>query len=74
MMNFARIVGILLIVAGLAGLIFQQFSYTRDAAEAKLGPLELSVKERKTVNIPLWASLAAIGAGVVVIVAGGRRK
>jgi hypothetical protein len=73
-MTAAKIIGIILIVAGVLGLIFQQFTYTREAAEAKIGPLELAVRERETVNIPLWASLGAIGAGVVVLVVGGRRK
>jgi hypothetical protein len=75
-MSGARIIGIILIVAGVLGLVYQQFSFTRETAQAKIGPLELSVKERETVNVPLWASLGAIGVGVVVIVVGGggRRK
>jgi hypothetical protein len=72
--NAARLVGVLLIVAGLVGLIYQQFSFTRETAQAKIGPLELSLKEKETVNVPLWASLGAIGVGVVLLVAGGRRK
>jgi hypothetical protein len=72
--NAARLVGVLLIVAGLVGLIYQQFSFTRETAQAKIGPLELSLKEKETVNVPLWASLGAIGLGVVMVVTGGRRK
>jgi hypothetical protein len=73
-MNGIRILAIVLIVAGFLGLAFQQFSFTRETAQAKLGPLELSVKEKETVNVPLWASLGAIGVGVVLLVAGGRKK
>ena len=73
-MNGIKILAIVLIVAGLLGLAFQQFSFTRETAQAKLGPLELSVKEKETVNVPLWASLGAIGVGVVLLVAGGRKK
>ena len=72
-MSAAKVVAILLIVAGALGLIYQQFSFTRETTQAKLGPLELSVKEKETVNIPLWASLGAIGIGVVLLVT-GRRK
>lgn len=73
-MSAARIVAILLIVLGLIGLVYQQFSFTRETAEARIGPIELSVKEKETVNVPLWGSLGAIGLGVVLLVAGGRRK
>jgi hypothetical protein len=70
----AKIVGIILIIAGVLGLVYQQFSFTRETAQAKLGPLELSVKEKETVNVPLWVSLGAIGVGVVLLVSGGRKK
>lgn len=73
-MSAAKIIGILLIVAGLVGLIYQQFSFTRETAQAKIGPLELSVKEKETINVPLWASLGAIGVGVFMLVAGGNKK
>ena len=73
-MNAARFVAIILIVLGLIGLVYQQFSFTKETANAKIGPLELSVKEKETVNIPLWASLGAIGVGVVLLLAGGGKK
>jgi hypothetical protein len=72
-MNGRQIIAIILIVAGVLGLVYQQFSFTKETHSAKIGPLELSVKEKETVNVPLWASLAAIGVGVVLLV-GGRRK
>ena len=73
-MNAVRLIGVLLIVAGVVGLIYQQFSFTKETTQAKLGPLELTLKEKETVNVPLWASLGAIGVGVVMLVSGGRRK
>ena len=72
-MNITQIIGILLIVAGVLGLVYQQFSFTKEEHKAKIGPLELSVKEKETVNVPLWGSLGAIGLGVVLLVS-GRRK
>jgi len=72
-MNAAKVVAILLIVAGVLGLVYQQFSFTKETHQAKIGPLELSVKEKETVNVPLWASLGAIGIGVVLLVT-GRKK
>ncbi|HEX3110861.1 MAG TPA: hypothetical protein VHU41_17310 [Thermoanaerobaculia bacterium] len=67
-MNVLKIVAILLIVAGIAGLLYGKFTYTQATHEAKLGPLDLSVKEKKTVNIPLWAGVAAIVAGGLLLV------
>ena len=72
-MNGIKGLAIVLIIAGVIGLAYQQFSFTRETTQAKLGPLELSVKEKQTVNIPLWLSIAAIGAGVVLLVT-GRKK
>ncbi|MDD5277017.1 MAG: hypothetical protein PHR16_13160 [Methylovulum sp.] len=63
-MGAIKIMAIMLIIAGLLGLVYGGFSYTRETQEAKIGPLELTVKDTKTVNIPVWA-------GVAVIVAGG---
>jgi drug/metabolite transporter (DMT)-like permease len=67
-MSGLKIVAILLIAAGVAGLLYGQFTYTKATHEAKLGPLDLSIKEKRTVNIPTWAGVAAIVAGVLVLV------
>jgi len=62
-----KVVAIVLIVAGIAGLVYGKFSYTKATHEAKVGPFDLSVKERKTVNVPLWAGVAAIVAGALLL-------
>jgi drug/metabolite transporter (DMT)-like permease len=67
-MSALKIVAILLIVAGILGLIYGQFTYTKATHEAKLGPIDLSVKEKKTVNVPVWAGIGAIVAGVLLLV------
>jgi TRAP-type C4-dicarboxylate transport system permease small subunit len=69
-MNGIRIAAIALIVAGILGLVYGGFSYTRETHQAKLGPIELSVKEKETVNIPMWAGVGAIVIGGVLLVAG----
>ncbi len=68
-----KIIGILLIVGGILGLAYGGFSYTKDTQEAKIGPLQLSLKEKKNVDIPLWASIAAIVAGGALLVVGGKK-
>lgn len=72
-MNMVKAVGILLIVAGVLGVVFSTFSFTKETHEAKLGPIELSVKEKQTVNIPVWASVAAIVVGGLLLVVGGKK-
>lgn len=64
--NALKIVAIILIAAGIAGLIYGKFTYTKATHEAKIGSLELSVKEKQTVNIPLWTGIAVIAAGVLL--------
>ncbi len=67
-MSIVRIIAIILIVAGILGLVYGGLTYTKDTHEAKLGPIELSVKEKETVNIPMWAGVGAIVLGVVLLV------
>jgi len=66
-MSAVKIVGIALIAAGLLGLVYGSFSYTKETHEAKIGPLELSVKEKKTVNVPVWAGVGAIVVGGLLL-------
>ncbi|MGJ7554548.1 hypothetical protein ACSFBX_19355 [Variovorax sp. RB2P76] len=72
-MNATRIVGILLVVAGIAAIGLGSFSFTKETHQAKLGPLEFSVKEQQTVNIPAWAGVAAIVVGGALLLLGGRK-
>ncbi|MCV0440588.1 hypothetical protein [Hydrogenophaga sp.] len=72
-MNAAKLVGIVLIVAGVLGLVYGSFSYTKDTEAVKLGPLELSVKQKETVNVPVWAGVGAIVIGAALLVLGGRK-
>ncbi|KVW96938.1 LPXTG cell wall anchor domain-containing protein [Thiobacillus denitrificans] len=62
-MNSIKMLAIVLIVAGGLALAYGSFTYTKDTHQAKLGPIELSVKETQTVNIPIWAGLGLIVAG-----------
>ena len=73
-MNAIKMLGITLLVAGVLGLVYGGFSYTKDTTAVKLGPIELTVKEKQTVNIPLWAGIASIIAGGVLLVLGGKGR
>ena len=67
-MNAVKMAAVVLIAAGVMGLAYGSFSYTKDTHEAKLGPIELSVKEQQTVNIPVWLGAGAMIAGVFLLV------
>ena len=70
-----KILGIALIVAGTLALAYGGFTYTRDQHDVKLGPLQFSVKEKETVNVPVWAGVGAIAIGaLLLLVVGGRGK
>jgi multidrug transporter EmrE-like cation transporter len=69
-MSPIKIVAIVLIVAGIVGLAYGSFSYTKETHEAKLGPLELSVKDKETVNIPVWVGVGAIVVGGALLAFG----
>jgi hypothetical protein len=72
-MTSIKIVAIVLIVAGALGLAYGGFSYTQDTTAVKLGPIELTVKEKKTVNVPMWAGIGAIVAGGLLLVLGSKK-
>jgi hypothetical protein len=63
-----KILGIVLLVAGILGLVYGHFDYTKETHEGQLGPFKFSVTEKETTVIPSWASIAVIVAGVVLLV------
>ena len=72
-MNSLRIAAIALIVAGALGLAYGSFSFTKQTHEAKLGPIELSVNEKQTVNVSVWAGVCAIVVGGLLLLMGSRK-
>jgi hypothetical protein len=68
-----KLIAVVLIVAGALMLGYGGFSYTKDDTAVKLGPLELSVKEKKTVDFPVWAGVGAIVVGALVLLLNGKR-
>ena len=72
-MNAVKIIGVVLIVAGVLGLAYGSFSFTKETHEAKIGPLELQVKDKETVNIPAWAAVGAVVIGAVLLLVPLRR-
>jgi len=73
-MNAIRVAAIALILAGVLGLAYGAFSFTKDTHQAKLGPIELSVTEKQTVNVPIWAGVGAIVIGGALLLFGGKKR
>ena len=72
-MSSTKIIALVLIIAGALGLAYGKFTYTKDTHDAKVGPIELSVKDKETVNVPMWAGIGAIVVGAGLLLGGGRR-
>jgi hypothetical protein len=72
--NAMKIVGIVLIVGGILGLVYGGFTYTKETQEAKLGPLVLSITDKETVNVPIWAGVGAIVLGGLLVVFASKKS
>jgi hypothetical protein len=73
-MNAVKVAAIVLIVAGVLGLVYGGFSYTSETHDASLGPIDLSITERETVNVPVWAGVGAIVIGGALLLVGGKKS
>lgn len=72
-MNAVKIAAIVLIVAGVLGLVYGGFTYTKETHTADVGPIELSVQEKDTINVPIWAGVGAIVVGGALLFVGNKK-
>lgn len=73
-MTGMRIGGLVLVVAGALALGYGGFTYTKNTQAAKLGPIEIAVKEEERVNVPLWAGIGAVVLGAALFAMGGKKS
>jgi multidrug transporter EmrE-like cation transporter len=73
-MNAIKLAGIVLIVAGVLGLVYGSFTYTKETHQTKIGPVELSLKDKETVNVPVWAGVGAIVFGGLLLFFGNNKR
>ncbi len=69
-MSPVRVIAVLLIIGGALGLAYGGFSYTKNTHEVKVGPVDLSLQEKKTIDVPVWAGVGAILVGGVLLLVG----
>jgi hypothetical protein len=67
-----KLIGILLIVAGIAGVIYGGFSYTSQKKAVDMGPIQIEKTEHHTVPIPPILGLVGIVAGSALLFLGAR--
>jgi hypothetical protein len=72
-MNRIKTLACVLIVAGVLSLMYHGFTYTKESHDLRVGSLELSVKDKETISIPVWCSVGAIAVGLIVLLAGTGR-
>ncbi|MEO8753375.1 MAG: hypothetical protein ABI624_11930 [Casimicrobiaceae bacterium] len=72
-MNAMKMVGIVLVVGGILALMYGGFTYTKESHETRIGPLVLSITDRETVNVPIWAGVGAIVIGGLLLTFGSRK-
>lgn len=71
-MNIIKIVAIAIIVSGVLGLVYGHFSYSKEIRSTKMGPIDVAVKEKQTVNVPVWVGVGAIAIGSLFLLLAGR--
>ena len=72
-MRGLALLGVVLVILGIAGLAFTHFSYTETSPVLKAGPIEVNKQEEHTISFPLAGSIVVLLAGVVLVVIGRRR-
>ena len=72
-MGSVKIVAIVLIGAGVLALVYGGFTYTKETHDIKFGPIEMSIKDKETINIPIWAGVGSIVIGGLLLVFGSRK-
>ena len=73
-MKALTVVGLVLIVLGVIALAYQGISYTTTEKVIDIGPLKVEAKKEKTIPLPPILGGVAVAAGVVLLIAGARRR
>lgn len=72
-MAFLRLTAILIIIGGVLALVYGSFTYTKVTQKTNIGPIDVSIKEKETINIPVWTGAGAIAFGSLILLFGNKR-
>ena len=68
-MNLRKVLGVVLLTAGILCLVYRGFNYTKETHSGEFGPIKLQLKETDRVEIPVWLGvLLAAGGGALLVV------
>lgn len=65
--------GILFMIIGTLVCVYGKFSYTKSSHETNIGSVEIAVKEKETVNVPIWIGIATLSLGTGLLILGIRK-
>ena len=74
MKRLVIVLGVILLVLGVAGLAHPNFKYHQQEEVAKIGPIKATVDEEKTAQIPQALSIGLLAAGIGLVLLGSRIK
>jgi hypothetical protein len=66
-MSGTKLVGALLLALGILALAYRGFTYTRSTDTVNVGPVHVSVTDKETVSVPLWAGVGVALLGGVLL-------
>ena len=69
-----KILGIVLIAAGILMLVFRGFNFTQEKKVLDIGPIEINKKEKKSVEWPIYGGVIALVAGVALVISDKKSK
>jgi len=69
-----KLLAIVLIVLGVAALAYQGITYTSRETVIDIGPIQATADTEKTLPLPPIVGIAAVGAGIALLVVGARKR
>jgi hypothetical protein len=66
------LIGIVLIVLGLAALVYQGITYTKRDTVVDIGPIHATAERQHTLPLPPIVGIVSVAAGVVLLISARR--
>ncbi len=73
-MQAIKIIAVLLVLAGVLGLVYGGFNYPKSDHVAKLGSMQFAIKSEGRTNVPVWAGVGAVALGTLLLLVPPRKR